>query len=170
MVSPHSKGELNVMKYFSEKLNKTFDTPRACEEAEAQYDKEQERIKKELERAVKEKEQKEAELAKSKKEASKAIEEATASLQEANKLYEVARQKAADILDASNKEANSILDAAAAKVKKAQEERLQAVLAFNKKYGTYTTTLTGKEAADEYQKCLKELSNTFKNIWRDFWF
>lgn len=158
------------MKYFSEKLNTTFDTPEACIKAEKQFEEDQIKIKEELEKAVKEKEKKEQELAKNKKEAAKAIEVATNKLDEANKLYEAAKEKAAIILDESNKEATKILDAAAVKVREAEEERLNAILAFNKKYGTYTTTLTGAQAAEAYKKSIRSLNDTVRSIFKNFWF
>lgn len=152
------------MKYFSELLNKPFDTEAECLEAEKEYTAQQKKIQKQLEQAMAEKKAKEEALNKSKKEMAKAIEDATKEKEEALKLYEVARQKAAAILEESNKEVQEILDAANVKVRAAEQKRLDAVIAFNKKFGTYTTTLTGTQAAEEYAKTMKIVDNTFSDI------
>ena len=156
------------MKYFSEKTRKTYDTPQACEKAEAEYDAEQKRIQDNLNKAMAEKKAADEQLAKSKKELSKAIETAESELSEANKLYEVAETKAADILSNARKEANQILDAARVKVKSAQQKKYDALMAFNKKFGTYTTTITGEKAIDMYNKAMKEINSNLLSVFDNF--
>lgn len=146
------------MLYFSELTKETYNSPEACLEAEKNYKKQQA-----------EAEAKKSAGAKRKKELAKFIEDADSKLTEANELYEVARQKAAEILDKSNKEAKQILDDAQELVKAAQKAKLDAILNFNKEFGTYTTTLTGEKAANEFNNQMKRFDDNFKFIWRTLW-
>lgn len=151
------------MKVYSEQTKEFYDTIEACEEAEKKYQEEKQ--------ALEEKKAEEAALvSKEKKELSKAIEDADKELTLANELYEKARDKAAEILDKSNKEASKILDDAGVAVKKAEEKRLAAIIAFNKKFGKYTKTITGEKAAEEFNKSVKRVDDLFKSIFRGFWF
>lgn len=158
------------MKYFSELLNKPFDTEADCIKAEKEYKEEQSKISKQLEAALAEKKAKEEAEQKSKKELSKVIEEATKEKAEAEKLYEVAQAKAQKIKEDAKIEANKILSAAADKVKEAEQKRVDAVVAYNKKFGAYTTVLTGEKAADEYNKTLQRLNGIIKDFWNTLWF
>ena len=157
------------MKYFSELTNKQYNTPEECLEAEREYKKEQKRLSDEIARAVAEKKAKEEALQASKKELAKHIEEATKEVDEATAIYDAAKEKATSILNEANKKANDILSAASVKVKEAEQKRYEAIAAFNKKFGPYTTTLTGAQAANAYKKSLKSINETFANIWNNFW-
>lgn len=151
------------MKYFSELTNETYNSPEACLEAEKNYKAQQQKMQDDLKRTS-------ANISKEKKELSKAIEVADNKLTEANKLYEAAQHKAAEILEKSNKEVKEILDAAKKEVKAAEQAKLDAVLAFNKKYGPYTTTLTGTQAAEEFNRNIKRFDNMFESLIRHLWF
>lgn len=146
------------MLYFSELTKETYSSPEACMEAEKNYKKEQADL-----------EAKKSASTKRKKELAKSIEDADSKLTEANELYEVARQKAAEILDKSNKEAKQILDDAQDLVKQAQKNKLDAILNFNKEFGTYTTTYTGERAASEFNNTMRRFDDTFKFIWKSLW-
>jgi len=151
------------MKYFSELTKETYDSPEACLEAEKNYKAQQQKIEADLKRTS-------SAISKEKRELSKAIEDADNKLTEANKLYEAAQHKAAEILEKSNKEVKEILDTAKKEVKAAEQAKLDAVLAFNKKYGPYTTTLTGSQAAEEFNRNIKRFDNMFESLIRHLWF
>ena len=151
------------MRIISDITGKTYPSVEECLKAEQAYQAEQKKIKDELTK-------RQNEVSKEKKELSKAIELAEQEVSEANKLYEVAKTKAAEILEKSNKEVEDILKVARDSVKKAEQKRLDAVMAFNKKFGTYTTTVTGEKAAEEFNKSVSRLNNVFADIMRSFWF
>lgn len=146
------------MKYYSEVLHKTFDNEKECLKAEETFAEQQ---KKEV--AAKKAE--EEALSKTKKELAKAIEEADKAIDEANKLYDVAQDEAAKILEESNKQVTDILEAARGKVAEAHKQKLEAVRAFNEKFGAYTTTVTGQKAVDEFRRSVQRLDS----VWRSFW-
>ena len=157
------------MKYYSEKLNKPFDTEEECVKAEKEFDRQQEQIQKELDEAIAAKKVEDEKLNASKKEMSKTIEEANKKLEEANSVYEVAKQKATEIINEAKQKANEILGAAREKVRLAQEEKYKAVSAFNDKFGPYTISLTGEKAAEEFNRAIKECNNLFGNFWTNLW-
>lgn len=144
------------MKYFSEKLNQTFDTEKECLEAERK-----DQVNKQI---------LEGQKSKHKKELANAIEDADKKLNEANRLYDVAKQKAADILEKSNKEVKEILETAEKEVKKVNEEKLNAILAFNKEFGEYSVTYTGEKAAIEYNNILKSFQSDLRRFFNNFWY
>lgn len=151
------------MKYFSEITNKQYDTPEECVKAEKEFKAQEKKLEEETSK-------RNAEISKDKKELAKAITDAETKLSEANKLYEVAQQKAADILEKSNKEVTDILETARTAVKKAEEEKLDAILNFNKKYGTYTTTYTGEKAVEEFNRSMSRFRRTVDSFLKNFWF
>lgn len=157
------------MKYFSELTNKTYNTEDECLKAEHSYKKEQKRIQDEIEKAVAEKKAKDEAIQASKKELAKAIEEAKAEVDEATAVYDAAKEKAKEILNDANKKINSLLEAAKDKVKTAEQKKYEAIAAFNKKFGPYTTKLTGTEAANEYNKTIKIINDSIHDFWNRFW-
>lgn len=110
------------MKYFSEKLNKTFDTPEECMKAEEEFE-------------AKEKETKAVAESKKKKELVKAIEESEEKLDKAYAEYELAKKNASDIVKKANIEAREILSKAEDVVAQASNDRINAISEFNKNYG-----------------------------------
>ena len=133
------------MKYFSELLNKPFDTEKECLDAEAKYQQSKDAV------------------SKRKKELSKAIEDADNKITEANKAYDIAREKAKDILEKTNKEITELLDKAEKAVTDAEQEKLDAVKAFTKEFGTYKVNLTGEKAVDAFNRSLNRFNNFFKS-------
>lgn len=134
------------MKYFSTLLNKPFDTEKECLDAEAKYQQSKDAV------------------SKRKKELSKAIEDADNKITEANKAYDVAREKAKDILEKTNKEITELLDKAEKAVTDAEQEKLDAVRAFTKEFGTYKVNLTGEKAVDAFNRSLNRFNNFFKSF------
>lgn len=153
------------MRVYSDLLNKPFDTEEECIKAEKAFKAEQKRQQEEIDRIVAERKAKEEALNVSKKELSKAIEDATKKADEANSLYEAVKEKAQSILNEAKKQANDLLESARAKVREAEKEKYEAIAAFNKKFGTYTTTLTGEKAAKEYNNVVRR----FSDFWNSFW-
>lgn len=143
------------MKYFSEKTNKSYDTEKECINAEKQFDLEQ-----------KEKEKKVSEVSKRKKELANRIEEAEKKISEANKLYDIAKETATSIINEANKKAKELLTNAQEELKKAGAEKFNAVREFNKEFGTYTTTITGEKAAEDFEKIIRHFNNIFDTM---FW-
>ena len=134
------------MKYFSELLNKPFDTEKECLDAEAKYQQSKDAV------------------SKRKKELSKAIEDADNKITEANKAYDIAREKAKDILEKTNKEITELLDKAEKAVTDAEQEKLDAVKAFTKEFGTYKVNLTGEKSVDAFNRSLNRFNNFFKSF------
>ncbi|WP_300924651.1 hypothetical protein [uncultured Clostridium sp.] len=157
------------MRVYSDKLNKPFDTEEECIKAEKEYDKEQKRLQDEINKAVADKKAREEALNASKKELAKAIESAQAEVNEANNVYEAAKEKATSIINEAKKKAGEILSTAKVKVREAEQKKYEAISAFNRKFGPYTTTLTGTQAADEYNKTMKRIAENISNFWSDFW-
>lgn len=135
------------MKYFSEILNKQFDSEYDCLKAEEEY-----------------KEKQLQNPSKRKKELAKIIEEKTKLVEEANKLYEDAKNQAKEILEESNKKVEDILSKAEAKVKQAEREKVEALISFNKEFGAYTTTITNDKAAEELKKSLSRFDKNFIDL------
>ena len=145
------------MKYYSEVLGKSFNTEKECLDAEASF-------------AIKNNATKSAARQEKKASADK-VEQANIKLKQANEAYKVAQNKAAEILEKSNKEVREILDKAKDVVRQAEKERLDAIKDFNKKYGAYTTTLTGEEAEQEFNRVLDKFRKTFNPFdWIDLLF
>lgn len=138
------------MKYWSELLQKPFDTEKECLQAEKEF-----KRKKAQEDATK------SAISADKKFMAGKIEEADKKLKEANESYKLAKNKAAEILEKSNKEVETILEEAREVVRQAEKDRLEAVRAFNEKYGAYTTTLTGEKATEEFNKAISKLTDDF---------
>lgn len=157
MVSPNGKSIVKGvnMKYYSEILNKTFDTEKECFDAEKAFAKEQ-KINSD---------DKKTQNSKSKKELALAIQQAEKEIDEADKLYGIAQLKAAKILDESNRKAEEILEEAQKRVRDAEKRRLDAIQAFNMKFGAYTKTITGEKALDEFNKAIQR----FHSVLDDFW-
>lgn len=134
------------MKYYSESLKKLFDTPEKLQEAET-----------------------EALLANqktelTKKELSNAIEKAELKLDEAYKNYDAVREAAAKILDESNKQVEKMLKDAKQVITTAEQERADAIVQFNKQFGTYKVNYTGDRAKRESQRVNKMVEDLFSML------
>lgn len=129
------------MKYFSEKLNKAFDTEQLCLDAEAQYEKEQAEQKKKEELAIA-----------TKKEMANAIEKADQEIDMAYDSYNKAVKQVEELKKEYDKKAEEILKPAREAIKDAQKKRFNALKEFNQKYGTYTKTYTGDKALKEFNR------------------
>lgn len=135
------------MKYYSEVLKKVFDSIAELEKAEKSH----------KEGLVKE--------AEGKKALATRIEQAGKEVDKAYEDYEKAKEKAAKVLEESNKNIETILNEAKDVIKKAEENKRDAIQKFNQRYGPYTTTYTGEKALNEFNKVVDSLSKDFLRFW-----
>jgi hypothetical protein len=132
------------MKYYSEKLNKMFDTEAALKDAEKALA--DANVKKEV----------------GKKELAKNIEQAEINLDKAYQAYDDAKNEAARILDESNKQVIKILNDAKAKVAEAEKARTDAIVQFNAQFGVYRANYSGERAVRESNRVNKLVEDLFK--------
>ena len=57
-----------------------------------------------------------------------------------------------------------VLDLAATKVKEATKKKTQAIVAFNKEFGPYVTSITGVKAADEFNRTINAINELFNKF------
>lgn len=131
------------MKYFSEKLNKVFDTEQELVAKESEYEasvREQKRLREEKEKAI----------SKDKKELSQKIEDADKALEAAYEQYKVAKEECKNIVEEQRAEISEITDKAEKLVSDAYKAKVNALSEFTKKYGAYTKKLSGEDASKAF--------------------
>ena len=131
------------MKYYSEILNKLFDS------------KEQLKVE---ELAFKERQ---TQKDNTKKELSQKIEAAENAVDVAYKHYEEARAYAAKLMEESNKQIIEILEAAKAEITNAEKARTDAIVEFNRQFGTYKANYSGERAKRESERVANMINNIF---------
>lgn len=131
------------MKYYSEILTKLFDSQKELEDAEKAY--------------------KETQKSKdnTKKELSQKIEAADAAVDAAYKNYEEARVYAAKLMEESNKQIIEILEAAKDEITNAEKARTDAIVEFNRQFGTYRANYSGERAKRESERIANMVNNIF---------
>lgn len=165
------------MKFYSEKLDRMFDTPEALAEAEAAENVEctcnnvddtfKDRVKKFVKTSVKE----DVNKIPSKKQLAATVDAADEKVREAYAEYEVAKKQIEELSKTYLESVNTILTPVKEAVTKAEEERYAAIREFNKYYGAYQTVLTGDRAAKEMIRAINEINSNQRKIWNDvFWF
>ena len=145
------------MKYYSDILDKLFDTEAQLEsEEKAHIDKK--KAAEEAER-VKKAQQKRAQydLEQSKKQYALAIEDADARVSEAYKLLDIAKESAKKLSEEYIKQLDAIMAPAKEAVEKAEAEKFIAIRKFNEKFGPYKVNYTGNKAVEEYQRAINIL-------------
>lgn len=161
------------MKYFSEKLNKVFDTEKELKTEEAKLDFISENPDDNLldVKTVETKEENSVSKTPSRKQLAADVDSADLKLKEAYANYDVAKQKVEDLLKKYQKDVDDILDPAKEAVRKAEQDRYDAIRRFNDSYGPYQVVYTGDRAAQEMFRALNEINNIHKRMFRDsFWF
>lgn len=138
------------MKYYSEKLNKMFDSEDELKKAEAE--KVENTTTEEKEKTV---------VSKAKKAEAEKVKLTDKEVDDAQENIRVVREKAQALIRKANSEAEVMLKEAYTKLSKAQEHRFEAVKEFNEKYGPYKTYYTGEKAYNEFQKALRYFDNIF---------
>lgn len=132
--------------FYSETLNKYFDSEEECIKQEL-IERNRNEIK---QKSVSVEEQK----AESRKQAAKVVESAERAVSEA---YDELK-KAEDKARIAYKE---IVNPAKEKLQKAEKNRLEAIMDFNKKFGVYTKRYTGQQANDEFLRSLNRMEDLF---------
>ena len=159
------------MKYYSEKLDKVFDTPEALEEAESAVctcNKVDDNFKNEK---LGDTEKKDLNKIPSKKQLAADVDDADAKVKDAYAEYEVAKKQIEELSKTYLESVDAILTTAKEAVKKAEEERYEATRKFNNYYGAYQTVLTGDRAAKEMIRAINEINSIQRKIWNNtFWF
>ena len=125
------------MKFYSEKLEKFFDSEAECKKAE-----EENLNKSEIEKVD----------SKDRKIYAKVIEEADKALEEEYAKYEEAKKKIIQLKKKCDEECEKILLDAKKELKVAQDKKFAAVQKFNEKFGPYTISYTGDKALKEMRR------------------
>lgn len=141
------------MLYYSEKLEELFETQKALEIAESEYDKGQ-----------KEKEKREKDKKAEKKRLAKLIEDAEADIDKARDEFIEVKAEAMKIVESTEETVNKMLKDAEDKITQAQERRYEAIKNFNEKFGTYTKTYTGDKAYNEFKRNVDLMSLLFNHL------
>lgn len=164
------------MKYYSDKLDQVFDTPEALEEAEAADvctcnkvdDNFDDKNLKNIGSKVKDTA---VNKIPSKKQLAADVDDADAKVKDAYAEYEVAKKQIEGLSKTYLESVDAILTPAKEAVKKAEEERYEAIRKFNTYYGAYQTVLTGDRAAKEMIRAINEINSIQRKIWNNtFWF
>lgn len=134
------------MKFYSEKLNKMFDSEKELIAEEKIFDDKN---------LIKEN---------TKKELSTRIEAAESAVDAAHKNYDVVRQEAAKLMEESNQQIQNMLNKAKERITQAEKERTDAIVAFNQQFGTYRANYTGERAKRESERINKMVNDMFKFI------
>ena len=150
------------MKFYSEKLDKLFDTPEELQAAETS--------KKKKKAATEQPVVDESATVPTRKELASAVEAADERVKQAYADYETAKGKAEELSKKYLEEINALLDPAQKAVKEAERLRYEAIRNFNDSYGAYQVTYTGAKAADEMMKAISNINSRANKMFRDmFW-
>ena len=141
--------------FYSELLNKYYDTEKDCKKAEQEY-----------EEAKKKDELTKAQVSKEKKALADEVEKAEHELNSAYHDLEVAYKEADKLINDTRVEARKIISEAKNKVNMAQKEKYQALSKFNEKFGAYTTIYSGDKALEE----LRRMNSWTNSIFGGFFF
>lgn len=145
------------MKFYSDIVNKVFDSEEECLNAEKEFNEKKEA-------AEAERKAKAALVSKEKKELSDAVEAAESKLSKAYEEYDLAKEEVKKILEESNQKALEILNPAKEAIREAQRERYTAISEFNKKYGIYTAQYTGDRAFKEFKRATSWIEDFFNRF------
>ena len=148
------------MRYYSDLTKKMYDTEKELCEAEDCYKNEQE---KKLQESTK--------VSNRKKELAKNVQDADDKVIAARNAYDIALQDIEKLSKEYTKKCDSIMDEAKKALNDAEREKYEAVLAFNKEFGPYTTTYTGEKASEQFNRISKQLERSCSKLFNDiFWF
>jgi len=158
--------------FYSEILDKYFDSKSECRRAELQYQLDKQEKEKAAKLAEEKRKEETAVASKEKKALADVIEDAEKRVTAAQNDYQVAYDKYKEkITQAKEAYAKAVEDAsneltpAKLAIKEAQKARYEAIKAFNDKYGTYTVAYTGDKAYREMQKTINAINDVFNAFW-----
>lgn len=144
------------MKFYSEVLDKLFDSEAEVEEAENAH----------AEKLVKQEENKK-QISKEKKALSEEIDKADAELDKAYKYYEDSKQEVLLRKKNVDKECQDIMKEAKEYLKDAQTKKLELLEQFTNKFGSYSVSYTGDRAQKEMNRHLSWFDDLVNHFW---WF
>ena len=129
-----------ITKYYSDILNKYFDSEAECIDAEKEFEESKKIEKKKIDeyKAIKRKLLDE-------------IDSADLEVKKALDDYDKAKAYAAEILEKSNEEAEAILNSAKSKVDAANKNKYDKLIEYTSKYGTYKKTYTNTEDSSKHK-------------------
>lgn len=145
------------MLYYSEKLNKTYETEQDCLDAEKKHEEEQLMLREA------EADRKKA-ISKRKSEMASKIEATETALTSAYDNLKEAREQCRTLREEYNNKVAEILTKAKEEVKKAENDRFEALAAFNREFGKYTVSLSDADAVKEWQRSLEWINSIFGNF------
>lgn len=153
------------MKYYSEKLDRLFDSEEELKVAENPPKKTKKTSSEDSNKPTAE------ENVPTKKQLAAEVEAADVAVKEAYANYESAKVKVEELSKKYLDEINAILDPAKKSVKDAEQRRYDAIKNFNNSFGAYQVTYNGARAAEEFVKALSDMDAKSSAILRDlFWF
>ena len=138
------------MKYYSEVLDKIFNSTEELEQAEKEFN-----------------------AIPTKKELAKKIESLEADCNTAYENYKYAINELTEAVTKVREEGKAKIKAALANLEKVEKDKANAISQFNKYYGVYSVTYTGEQAQKHCDKMLarwKDESKYFKDIFNKFYF
>lgn len=163
--------------FMSDILGKTFDSEEECIKAEKEHEAKllvEEDAKKKVSKEISAQKKLLADnIAKADEELTKALEAYEVSKNDVKDLYDEARDEINDIISEVKAEAEEILAPTRSAVKDAQKAKLDAVSAFNKKFGAYEVKYTGEKAMNEYHRITNYVNSYFNSLVDSFfsnWF
>ena len=151
------------MRYYSEQLDKFFNTEKECIEAESEVERKAEiEKKKQEEKAIADQ--------KLKKELAKKVDDAETALTEAYDSFKKKKEEADNFLKDAKIKYEKILDDAASDVRAAERNKMEAIKEFNSKFGVYSKVYNGDKAIKEMTRINSFLTDLFNfNGLDKFW-
>ena len=140
------------MKYYSEMLDKLFDTSAQLKIEESDFiAKKKAAEDAEKTKQAQQKQAREA-LEQSKKQYAAAVESADICVSEAYKVLELAKEDAKKLSEEYIKQLDAIMAPAKKAVADAEAAKFKAIKEFNERFGPYKVNYTGNRAVEEYQR------------------
>ena len=159
------------MKFYSEKLDKLFDTEDALKLAESDAMKSKKAKKSNNNVVIKETVKTETSSVPSKKQLAAEVDAAYEGVRKAYAEYEAVKLKVEELSKTYLEEINALLEPAKKAVKDAEKTHYEAIRKFNDSYGAYQVTYTGARAAEEMAKAMNNINSRANRFIRDlFWF
>lgn len=156
------------MKFYSEKLDKLFDSQEELLAAESSVKTSKKRKSVVTDNTAT---TESVNQSPTRKELAAEVESADEAVRIAYANYETAKNKVEELSKTYLNELNSILEPAEKAVKEAEHKRYEAIQRFNDSYGAYQVTYTGARAADEMMKAISRINSQANKLFRDmFWF
>ena len=148
---------MKIISDYKELAGQVFDSVEKCAAEEAKIDEAREKAKKAA-----------TSVANRKKALTDKVDAAEKSVKLAYDQYNKAKEEVRKILEESNKKMNEILANAEGQVTKAESDRRDAIIAYNKEFGAYQAVYTGDRAQKEFDRIIKQMDNSLTDMIRKF--